>query len=64
MNWKKIFLIIIITAVIVGGGIVMFNRTNKKIVNYAYSFNKFNKVSVDIPTFLKLVVNIVLVILA
>ena len=47
MNWKKIFLIIIITAVIVGGGIVMFNRTNKKIVNYAYSFNKFNKVSVD-----------------
>ena len=50
MNWKKIFLIIIITAVIVGGGIVMFNRTNKKIVNYAYSFNKFNKVSVDIPT--------------
>ena len=28
----------------------MFNRTNKKIVNYAYSFNKFNKVSVDIPT--------------
>lgn len=42
MNWKKIFLIIIITAVIVGGGIVMFNRTNKKIVNYAYSFNKFN----------------------
>ena len=50
MNWKKIFLIIIIIAVIVGGGIVMFNRTNKKIVNYAYSFNKFNKVSVDIPT--------------
>ena len=50
MNWKKIFLIIIITAVIVGGGIVMFNRTNKKIVNQAYSFNKFNKVSVDIPT--------------
>lgn len=29
MNWKKIFLIIIITAVIVGGGIVMFNRTKK-----------------------------------
>lgn len=28
----------------------MFNRTNKKIVNQAYSFNKFNKVSVDIPT--------------
>lgn len=50
MNWKKIFLIIIIIAVIVGGGIVMFNRTNKKIVNQAYSFNKFNKVSVDIPT--------------
>lgn len=47
---KKIFLIIIIIAVIVGGGIVMFNRTNKKIVNQAYSFNKFNKVSVDIPT--------------
>ena len=40
MNWKKIFLIIIITAVIVGGGIVMFNRTNKKIVNQAYSFNR------------------------
>lgn len=50
MNWKKIFLIIIIIAVIVGEGIVMFNRTNKKIVNQAYSFNKFNKVSVDIPT--------------
>lgn len=50
MNWKKIFLIIIIIAVIVGGGIVMFNRINKKIVNQAYSFNKFNKVSVDIPT--------------
>lgn len=49
MNWKKIFLIIIIIAVIVGGGIVMFNRTNKKIVNQAYSLNKFNKVSVDIP---------------
>ena len=47
---KKIFLIIIIIAVIVGGGIIMFNRTNKKIVNQAYSFNKFNKVSVDIPT--------------
>ena len=50
MNWKKIFLIIIIIAVIVGGGIVMFNKKKKKIVNQAYSFNKFNKVSVDIPT--------------
>lgn len=29
MNWKKIFLIIIITAVIVGGGIVMFNKIGR-----------------------------------
>ena len=50
MNQKKIFLIIIRIAVIVGVGIVIFNSTNKKIVNQAYSFNKFNKVSVDIPT--------------
>ena len=30
MNWKKIFLIIIITTEMLGGGIIMFNRTNKK----------------------------------
>lgn len=50
MNWKRLFLIISIVIVILGGGVIMFNRSNKKIVNQAYSFKEFNKINVDIPT--------------
>ncbi len=50
MNWKKIFLLISIVIVVLGGGLMMFNRSNKKIVTQAYSFKKFNKINVDIPT--------------
>lgn len=50
MNWKRIFLIISIVIVVLGGGLMMFNRSNKKIVTQAYSFKKFNKINVDIPT--------------
>lgn len=50
MNWKKKFLLISIVIVVLGGGLMMFNRSNKKIVTQAYSFKKFNKINVDIPT--------------
>lgn len=50
MNWKRIFLLISIVIVVLGGGLMMFNRSNKKIVTQAYSFKKFNKINVDIPT--------------
>lgn len=50
MNWKRLFLIISIVIVVLGGGLIMFNRSNKKIVTQAYSFKKFNKINVDIPT--------------
>lgn len=50
MNWKRLFLIISIVIVVLGGGLIMFNRSNKTMVTQAYSFKKFNKINVDIPT--------------
>lgn len=50
MNWKKIFIIVILIISTLIGGCMIFYKVNNRALNKEYSVSKFTKINVDIPT--------------